>query len=53
MGGVIGPIYMGAILDFAPSSTRWQLSFTGAAALSIIALIALNSARKAERDRAA
>lgn len=53
MGGVIGPIYMGAILDFAPPSTRWGIGFGGAAALSIIALIALNSARKAERGEAA
>ena len=53
MGGVIGPIYMGAILDFAPPTARWEIGFSGIAALSIIALIALNSARKAERDRAA
>ena len=51
-GGVIGPIYMGAILDIAPSSVRWEIGFGGIAALSIIALIALNPARKSERDRA-
>ena len=53
MGGVIGPIYMGAILDIAPESTRWGIGFGGAALLSLIALIALNPARKAEREKAA
>lgn len=52
-GGVIGPIYMGAILDFAPPTARWKIGFGGVAALSLIALTALNSARKAERERAA
>ena len=52
-GGVIGPIYMGAILDFAPPTARWKIGFTGVAALSVIALTALNSARKAEREKAA
>lgn len=53
MGGVIGPIYMGAILDFAPAPARWGIGFGGTAALSLIALTALNPARKAERERAA
>ena len=53
MGGVIGPVYMGAILDFAPARARWGIGFGGVSALSIIALIALNPARKAERERAA
>ena len=53
MGGVIGPIYMGAILDIAPEPTRWGIGFGGAALLSLIALIALNPARKAERKKPA
>ena len=46
MGGVVGPIYMGAILDYAPQTTRWAIGFGGVSALSIAALIALNPARK-------
>ena len=49
MGGVVGPVYMGAILDFAPESTRWGIGFGGASALSLAAIVALNSARKSER----
>ena len=48
MGGVVGPVYMGAILDFAPETTRWGIGFGGVSALSLAAIIALNSARKPE-----
>ena len=51
MGGVVGPIYMGAILDFAPESARWTIGFGGAGALSVIALIALAPVRRTERER--
>ncbi len=51
MGGVAGPIYMGAILDYAPETTRWAIGFGGVSALSVAALVALNSARKSERAR--
>lgn len=52
MGGVVGPVYMGAILDFAPETTRWGIGFGGVSALSAAALIALNSARKPDERRA-
>lgn len=51
MGGVVGPVYMGAILDFAPDATRWAIGFGGVSALSAAAIIALNSARKPDERR--
>ncbi len=48
MGGVVGPIYIGAILDIVPQSLRWGVGFSGVASLSLIALLVLNSVRRSE-----
>ena len=38
MGGVLGPVFVGAILDVAPSALRWGVSFTGVALVSVVAV---------------
>ena len=38
MGGVIGPIFVGVILDVTPQSMQWAVGFTGVALVSVIAI---------------
>ena len=38
MGGVIGPIFVGAILDLVHPSIQWGVGFTGVAALAVVAI---------------
>ena len=38
MGGVLGPVFVGAILDVASSGLRWGVSFTGVALISVVAV---------------
>ena len=38
MGGVIGPIFVGAILDLVPSSIQWGVAFSGVAILAVVAI---------------
>lgn len=46
MGGVIGPIAAGAILDISPDSLKWGIAFSATAALALTALIALSRLRR-------
>lgn len=41
MGGVIGPILAGAILDISPESLRWGLTFSATGLLAIAAVLAM------------
>lgn len=41
MGGVVGPIIAGAILDISPESLKWGMTFSATGLLAIAALIAL------------
>ena len=41
MGGVLGPVFVGAILDFVPDSVQYGVAFTGVAMLSIVAVLFL------------
>ena len=41
MGGVIGPVVVGGILDVSPESIKWGVSFSFLGLLSIIAVTAL------------
>jgi MFS family permease len=41
MGGVIGPILAGAILDISPESIRWGLTFSATGLLAIAAVLAM------------
>ena len=41
MGGVIGPIIAGAILDVSPGSLKWGLTFSATGLLAIVALLAM------------
>ena len=38
MGGVLGPIFVGAILDLVPPSIQWGVAFSGVAALAVVAI---------------
>ncbi len=46
MGGVIGPIFFGAVLDVVPDDLQWQVGFTAIALLSIPAVITLYGVRR-------
>ena len=41
MGGVIGPILAGAILDMSPESLKWGLTFSATGTLAIVAIWAM------------
>ena len=41
MGGVVGPIVMGAILDLSPESIRWQVGFSFLGLLAVMAVAGL------------
>ena len=41
MGGVIGPIVAGAILDVSPDSLKWGLTFSATGLLAIVAILAM------------
>lgn len=41
MGGVVGPIIAGAILDISPESLKWGMTFSATGLLAVAALIAL------------
>ena len=49
MGGVLGPIYIGAILDIVPESIRWGVGFSGVALLAIVAVPVLWTVRRRHR----
>ena len=45
MGGVVGPIFIGAVLDLVPDDMQWQVGFTAVALLSIPAVVTLYGVR--------
>ena len=45
MGGVVGPIFIGAVLDLVPDHLQWQVGFTAVALLSIPAVVTLYGVR--------
>jgi len=49
MGGVIGPIVVGGILDLSPESIKWGLAFSVTGALSIVAILSLMTVRTSTR----
>lgn len=46
MGGVVGPIAAGAILDISPDPIKWGLTFSVTALLALAAIIALARLRR-------
>ncbi|MCH8109233.1 MAG: MFS transporter, partial [Chloroflexi bacterium] len=52
MGGVIGPIIVGGILDVSPESIRWGLGFSFVGLLSIVAIAGLMRLRSLPNGRA-
>ena len=38
MGGVLGPVFVGVILDVAPQSIQWSFSFTSVALIAVVAI---------------
>ncbi len=51
MGGVVGPILVGAILDAAPASIEWRIGFGGVALLSLFAIATMRPIRERARRR--
>ena len=45
MGGVVGPIFVGAILDVVPDDLQWRVGFTAVALLAIPAVVTLYGIR--------
>ena len=41
MGGVIGPIFAGAVLDVSPESVKWGLTFSATGLLAIAAILVM------------
>ncbi|MXY46143.1 MAG: hypothetical protein F4Y44_03985 [Chloroflexi bacterium] len=41
MGGVVGPVLAGVVLDVSPESLKWGLTFSATGILAIVALIAM------------
>ena len=41
MGGVVGPILAGAVLDLSPESVKWGLTFSATGMLAIVAIVAM------------
>jgi len=52
MGGVIGPIVAGAILDVSPESLKWGLTFSVTGLLAIAALLAMRGMWQVSYDYA-
>ena len=50
MGGVVGPIFVGVILDLVPNALQWRVGFTAVALLSIPAVATLYSIRRHSTD---
>ena len=46
MGGVVGPIFIGAVLDVVPDALQWRVGFTAVALLSIPAVATLYGVRR-------
>ena len=51
MGGVVGPIVVGAILDLSPESIRWGLGFSVIGLLSLVAIAGLLRVRRSPGGR--
>ena len=51
MGGVVGPIMVGAILDLSPESIRWGLGFSVIGLLSLVAIAGLLRVRRSPGGR--
>ena len=49
MGGVIGPIAVGGILDISPESLKWGLGFSFLGVLSLLAIFGLTRVRSLPR----
>ena len=49
MGGVIGPIFIGGVLDLVPDHLQWQVGFSAVALLSIPAVVTLYGVRHRSR----
>ena len=49
MGGVIGPIFAGAVLDLSPDSVKWGLTFTTTGILAVAAIWAMRGMRRARQ----
>ena len=52
MGGVIGPIVAGAILDVSPESLKWGLTFSVTGLLAIAAILAMRGMWRVSYDYA-
>lgn len=52
MGGVIGPILAGAILDISPESLKWGLTFSATGLLAIAAILAMRGMWRAPTNHA-
>ena len=53
MGGVIGPIFAGAILDISPESLKWGLTFSATGLLAIVAILAMRGMWRVPTNHAA
>lgn len=53
MGGVIGPICAGAILDVSPDSLKWGLTFSATGLLAIAALLTMRGMWRVSSQHAA
>ena len=53
MGGVIGPIIAGAILDTSPESLKWGLTFSATGLLAIAAILAMRGIWRVSSNHAA
>ena len=51
MGGVVGPIVAGAILDVSPEAIKWGLTFSVTGLISIVAIIGLTRLQSAPNGR--
>ncbi len=51
MGGVVGPILAGGVLDLAPASIEWGAAFSATGVIAIVAVAALVRAREGRAKR--
>ncbi len=51
MGGVVGPIMVGGILDIAPESMRWTIGFSSVGVVAVVAIAVLSRLRSAPRSK--
>ena len=49
MGGVVGPILFGAVLDLSPEGLQWGLGFSAVGALAVIAVFGLSRISSVKR----